>query len=181
MNTKKVTAIFLLIMFFICASCKHREKIIIEEGQKDSISINSLSGILYYCDEVPWMFTLFGAWTPDVFPTIEGAVRKIQLPDSTAFDLYMRADSTHLSNAIDKSSFDTRYEILFQDSVGDPLDTLAFTGGVAGTALFKGTQFKDSCLLQRIINTIMEKDSIWAKNYNDYFYDGKQQFIKRTR
>ena len=102
MIVKKVTAIFLLIMFFICASCKHREKIIIEEGQKDSISINSLSGILYYCEDIPWMFTPFGEWTPDVFPTIEGDVRKIQLPDSTTFDLYMRADSTHLLNIIDK-------------------------------------------------------------------------------
>ena len=181
MNTKKVTALFLLIMFFICASCKHREKIIIEEGQKDSISIKSISGILYYCDDIPWMFIPFGEWTPEVFPTLKESIRKIQLPDSTTLDVYLRADSMHLSNAIDKSSFDTRYEIIFQDSVGDPLDTLAFIGDVAGTALFKGTQFKDSCLLQRIINTIMEKDSIWAKNYNDYFYDGKQQFIKRTR
>lgn len=181
MIMKKVTALFLTMAFLICASCGHREKIIIKDGQKDSLSIKSISGILYYCDDVPWMFTTIGTWTPEVFPTLEDGLRIIQLPDSTTLDVYLRADSTHLLNVIDKRSFDTRYEVLFQDSDGNPLDTLAFIGDAAGTAQFKGSQFKDSCLLQSIINTIIAKDSIWAKDYNDYFYDGKQQFIKRTR
>ena len=176
-----VNRLFLMTLFFLSViSCNNRR-------EQTTYKISDIDRcVVYYCSTPSWLIFRIGSVSPSDFIRYR-VYDRVLIINSSAPELYRlleMADSsfhacsnTQLGRYNSQQYIDTYYVAVFENA--QDTDTLALGHTRHFPLSFKQLEFRDSVLFDYFINFLKRNDSTWAKNYDEYYYYGDYQFVKK--